>query len=266
MTSIVDSVEIAGEKLPEVRKISSADLDWALAAGWDDFKSKRGDLLFAGLFYPIIGFTAAIFALNADLLVLLFPLLAGVSILGPAVASGFYELARRRESGLPTGWRWFFQPVKGRRRTPIIVLTVCLAAVFVAWMFSAWLIYLFTLGGQTSPGSANIFQQIFTTDAGWTLILIGNLVGFMFAVFTLVFSVVSFPMVVDRPVDAGTAIATSFKATRKNKRAIAGWGLRIAVLLFLGALPLFIGLAVVLPVLGYATWHLYTRLVVRETI
>ena len=106
-------------------------------------------------------------------------------------------------------------------------------------------------------------SRVFTTSQGWTLIVLGNLAGGAFAVATLVFALVSFPMVVDKPVDAGTAVRTSVAAVRKNPREAFGWGLRVAGLLLLGLLPFAIGLAIVLPWLGYATWHLYTRIVVR---
>lgn len=259
--------------LPEVRRIGSDDLRWALAEGWKDFTAKRGDLIFAGLLYPVICFIAAIVTLNEPLLPLFFPLVAGVSIAGPAVASGFYELARRREEGGDQSWWHFFDPLRGRRRTPLVTLIVGLLALFAGWLIAAYAIYgaIFgaqtaysaTFGSQTGVHIADFASRLFSTREGWELILFGNLAGGVFAVVTLVCSVVSFPMVVDKPVDAGVALRTSWKAVRKNPGEIFGWGVRVALLLLIGLIPLAIGLAVVLPWLGYATWHLYTRLVVR---
>lgn len=120
-----------------------------------------------------------------------------------------------------------------------------------------------TIGATAPLRIGDVLGRLFTTPAGWELIVLGNLAGFAFAVATLVFAVVSFPMVVDKPVDAGLAIRTSIAAVKKNPREVFGWGLRVAGLLLIGLLPLAIGLAVVLPWLGYAAWHLYTRLVVR---
>ncbi len=248
---------------PVVRRITQADLNWALAEGWNDFKAKRGDLLFIALLYPVIGIAAAAVALNDRLLPLFFPLVAGLSVLGPAVASGFYEIARRRELGLSSSWFHFLDPLKGRSRTPLVLLTLGLVLIFFAWLAAALAIYQLTLGATGPMTLANGMERLFTTPQGWAMIVVGNLVGFGFAVVTIILTAVSFPMVVDKPVDASTAVATSIRAVRANPTVIASWGLRVALLLALGSLPLFVGLAVVLPVLGYATWHLYTRLVER---
>ena len=246
------------------RRISQNDLRWALGEGWKDFNAKRGDLLVLALLYPLLGFLAAALAFNDTLIPIVFPLIAGVSILGPAVASGLYEIARRREAGQESSWFHFFDPLRGRSRWPLALLTAGLVMLFFAWLVVAGLIYAVTLGANPPAGLSEFVKDLFTTPRGWALILIGNLAGLGFAVATLTLSVVSFPMVVDKPaVDPVTAVETSVRAVRENPGVMAAWGLRVAGLLVLGALPAFIGLAVVLPVLGYATWHLYTRLVER---
>jgi uncharacterized membrane protein len=248
---------------PAVRRITTEDLRWALAEGWADFKEKRGDLLFIGAIYPVVGFFAAMVALNGQLLPLFFPLVAGLALLGPAVSCGFYELARRREEGIDSSWWHFLDPVRGRNGQALVGLTAILLCLFATWLATAWAIYGVTLG-QLQPNGASAFvHDLFSTTQGWTLIVLGNLAGFCFALVAFVLSLVSFAVVVDKPVDATTAIRTSFRAVQANPRIIAGWGLRVAGLLFLGTLPAFVGLALVLPLLGYATWHLYTRLVQR---
>ena len=248
---------------PVVRRIDANDLSWAIAEGWRDFREKRGDLIFAGVLYPLIGLVTAAVFLNNQLLPLLFPLVAGLSILGPAVASGFYELARRREDGEDAGWPHFLDPLRGRSRTALATLTGGLGVLFLGWLACAWAVYQATVGRLDPVGLAGFTDALLHTRQGWTMILLGNLIGGAFAVATLILSVVSFPLVVDKPVDAGTAVLASIRAIRANPGAIAQWGVRIALLLLLGAIPAFIGLAVVLPVLGYATWHLYTRLIER---
>ncbi|MBI4275578.1 MAG: DUF2189 domain-containing protein, partial [Rhizobiales bacterium] len=96
---------------------------------------------------------------------------------------------------------------------------------------------------------------------GWKLILIGNAVGFVFAVVAFTISVVSFPMLLDRNVGAAVAILTSMRAVAANPVTMAAWGVIVAALLVIGCLPVFVGLAVVMPVLGHSTWHLYRRVV-----
>lgn len=265
MTSTLDATATSAPPtdLPKIRRIGASDLNWALAEGWRDFTAKRGDLIFLGLLYPVICFVAVAVAFSEPLLPLLFPLVAGLSIAGPAVASGFYELARRREEGRDSSWWHFLDPLNGRSRVPLALLTFGIAVLFVAWLAVAYAIYGATFGAGAPLQAKDVFAQLFSTRHGWELIVLGNLAGGVFAVITLVVAIVSFPMVVDQPVDAATAVRTSIKAVRENPGEVFGWGVRVAALLLLGLIPAAIGLAVVLPWLGYATWHLYTRLVVR---
>ena len=117
------------------------------------------------------------------------------------------------------------------------------------------------------PPSIRVFLgQLFGTPEGWTMMLIGNLLGFAYAVVALTLTWVTLPMLVDRPLDSWTAISTSIRAVAANPMMAARWGLTVAVLLVAGSIPAFVGLAVVLPRLGYATWHLYTRIVDREAL
>jgi len=249
-------------KAHEVRAIGAADLRSALREGWADFMEHRGDLIFAGVIYPLIGFVAAIVALRGSLIHLLFPLIAGIGLLGPAVAIGFYELARRREQGLPSDWSHFLDVSRRPAFDSIIIVGALLLVIFCAWLITAAALYMWLIG--PAPETVGAFlTRLFTTPEGWALIVLGNLAGLAFAAATLTVSVVSMPMLVDKDVDARTAIDTSVNAVMANKGAMLRWGLIVAALLVLGSIPVFVGLAVVLPVLGYATWHLYTKLVVR---
>ncbi len=246
-----------------VLSIGSDDLRWALVQGWDDFKAKRGDIIMLPIIYAVAGVAAAWFAFNAQLFPLIFPLAAGFALVGPVAASGFYEIARRRESGLESGWWHFLDPMKGRSRLPIATLTIMLAAIFLLWMMVAQGIYDATLGqrGPTTPD--DFIRDLFGTGEGLTLIIIGNAAGALFATVTLAVAAISFPMVVDKSTDPTTAVLTSIAVFRRNPGTMIMWGIRVAAILFAAALPLFVGLMVALPVLGYATWHLYTRAVQR---
>ena len=249
-----------------IREIGLQDLRIAMAQGWGDFLSKRGDIVFIGLVYPVAVVLAAVYAFHASILPLIFPLIAGSVLFGPAVASGFYELARRRERHLDTRWRHFFDVLRGPAAFQLFALTSIVVLLFLLWLCAAWVIYSLTLGsaGTGSTGSVSEFlNEVLTTSAGWQMILFGNLVGFGFAVLVLAVSVISFPMLIDQPVPMGIALRTSLRVVRKSPVTVAAWGLIVVLLLTLGALPALVGLAIVFPVLGYATWHLYTRAVVR---
>ncbi len=246
-----------------IRKITTDDLRWALREGWSDFQDKRGDLIFVALLYPLIGIIAATVAMGGVMQPLFFPLVAGISIFGPAAASGFYEMAKRREEGNDASWRHFFDPLLGRRGSTIVMLTIGLAAIFAAWLGAAFAIYAVTMGPDFPMNAADFVRRIFTTPEGWAMIVIGNLAGGVLALIVLLTTVVSFPMAVDRDVEAGHAVETSIRAVRLNWSVMLHWGARVACILALASIPAFIGLAVALPVLGYATWHLYTRLIAR---
>lgn len=248
-----------------IRTLGFDDLRIALRQGWDDFLAKRGDLVFLGFIYPVIVALAIMSASEMSILPLIFPLVAGAILLGPAFASGFYELARRREAGLDSRWRHFLDVIRKPGGSALIDLTCVLTLLFMVWMATAWFIYHITL--ENVPGSVSsvgaFLSAVFGTSEGWRMIVLGNLAGFCFALLTLAVSVVSFPMAVDRPVSWGVAMRTSFRVAWHNPVTVAAWGLMVVAMLFVGALPALVGLAVVLPVLGYATWHLYTRAVVR---
>lgn len=253
------------EEEVSIRAIDLHDLRVSLSQGWEDFLSKRGDLVFIGFIYPVVVILAALLVSRASVLPLIFPLVAGSILLGPAVATGFYELARRRENGLDTRWRHFFDVMHGPAAFQLIGLTAIVSLLFVLWISLAWAIYSATIGsGMMQVATVSqFFEAVLGTAAGWKMIVAGNLVGLGFAAIVLAISVVSFPMLVDRPVGLGIAMRTSLRVARKSPFTVAVWGLIVVGLLVLGALPALVGLAVVFPVLGYATWHLYTRAVVR---
>lgn len=264
----IDSARPAGtpaRQIP-VRRISTKDVNLSLREGLNDFLAMRGDLIFVGLLYPLIGFAAAILSANAPLMPFFLPVAAGVGLLGPVAAIGFYELARRREAGQSSNWQHFFDVRKRPAIDDIGVVIGLLLALFAAWLITAGILYVM-LFGWTAPSSIGSFvAAVFTTPRGWALIAAGLVAGAVFAWIVLAMSVASLPMLVDSDVDAADAIAASWRAANANKAEMLRWGLIVAGLLVLGSIPLFIGLAFVLPWLGYATWHLYTRLIDRGAV
>ncbi|WP_395623487.1 DUF2189 domain-containing protein [Sphingomonas daechungensis] len=249
-----------------VRRITIADANAALHEGWADFMEMRGDLIFVGLIYVLVGLVAATAIMGGALLPLLFPIVAGVGLLGPIAALGFYEMARRRESGLHSNWQHFLDVRKRPGIDEISAVAALLLGIFVVWIFVASALYI-ALFGWWEPDSIGAFvSRVFTTPEGWALIVIGNAIGLAFSALVLGLSVVSLPMLVDCDISASEAVSTSWRAARENPGVMLRWGIIVAALLVLGSIPLFVGLAVVLPWLGYATWHLYTKLVDRSAI
>jgi uncharacterized membrane protein len=246
---------------PLIKKIGVSDLKKVLLKGLEDFNEKPSHLIFLGILYPIATLVAALTAAKSELLPLVFPLISGFALIGPLAAIGLYELSRRREKGLDMSWNHAFQVIWSPSIGAIMALSLLLCVIYLAWLGAALGIYRMIFGDEM-PGSVMDFaRQVFTTSAGWTLIIVGCGVGFLYAVFVLAIAAVSFPMLVDRPVSVMTAIQTSVRAFLTNPGTMLVWGLMVAILLIVGALPIFAGLAVVMPVLGHATWHLYRRVV-----
>ena len=249
-----------------IRKIGLHDLRVALRQGWDDFLDRRGDLILIGVIYPIGVFFAVLFAFKISILPIVFPLFAGSALLGPVVATGYYEIARRRENHIDARWSHFFDVIKGPSGFGIFSLSTVLFLLFVVWVLAAYAIYLATMGKvppDTVRTAGDFIRSVFATSEGLRMLTIGNLTGMGFALVALSISICSFPMLVDKPVKWTTALRTSVRVAWANPFATIAWGFAVTALLVLGAIPAFIGLAVVLPVLGYSTWHLYTRAVVR---
>ena len=281
--SIAQSSDDSGADLarPVVRDIHFRDLLDALAKGFDDFKAVPTHLIFLILIYPIIMLILSRVAAGQEMLPLVFPLFAGYTLVGPLIAIGMYELSRRREMGLDISRLHLFDVLKSKSLGAIVALGLVLTIVYFAWLMAALALYKSTFGGGLPESIATLFVQlitfdlsttgpqsigqfaveIITTRAGWTLVLVGSGIGLVFAIVVLALSAVSFPMLLDRQVGAWTAAQTSIRVVMANPMSMGLWGVIVAVTLVVGSLPIFVGLAIVLPVLGHATWHLYRTVV-----
>ena len=250
--------------LPEIRRIAAHDLHIALRKGLDDFRTYRTDVMVLCIIYPLVGLLLARVAFGYDLLPLLFPLASGFSLIGPIAAIGLYEMSRRREQGienvaLPDALSVVRSPGFGA----IFALGALLFAIFLLWLTAAMGLYNLTLGPKPPESIEAFATSVFTTTPGWILIAAGMGVGFLFALLVLAISVVSFPLLLDRSVPMRTAIATSMRAVAVNPGPMALWGLIVAGGLLIGSIPLLLGLIIIVPILGHATWHLYRRVVGR---
>jgi uncharacterized membrane protein len=255
----------ATRELPAVRTIMPSDLREALAKGVDDFRAMPTHVIFLSLIYPIAGLAIARWTFGYDIAPMLYPLLAGFALIGPFAAVGLYELSRRRETGLDTSWRHAFDIVHSPSLWSIIALGLLLLAIFGVWLAVAHGLYVAHFGeGERPIALAEFVRRIFSTPEGHNLILRGNAIGLLFALASFALSAVSFPLLLDRNVGMATAIVTSIRVILKNPLTMALWGLIVALGLAIGSLPFLFGLAVVMPILGHATWHLYRKVVVPD--
>jgi uncharacterized membrane protein len=245
--------------VPAVQRITTADLRDVLRRGFEDFGAYRTDVIFLCLLYPIVGLVLSRLIWGYGMVPLLFPLASGFALIAPFFAVGLYEMSRRRELGINAGWADAFGVATSPALGSIMGLGLILLALFGMWLGAAHILWLVTLGPEPPVSLEAFAQDVLTTRAGWTMAIVGVAAGFVFALAVLVLSAVSFPLLLDRDVGLGTAIATSIEVVRKNPGPMALWGVIIAGMLVLGTIPLLLGLAIVFPVLGHATWHLYRK-------
>ena len=246
---------------PTVRQITIAEVFDALRRGLDDFWEKPSHYVFLCLIYPVMGLVLITWSSGGNALQLIYPLITGFALLGPLAAIGLYEISRRRELNLDSSWTHALEVRNSPAIPAIIAVGAMLLAIFVAWLLAAQALYQW-LYGASAPASFTAFlADVFTTQRGWTLIILGNVIGFVFALVVLSTTVVAFPILLDRDVGATAAIQTSARAMMANPVPVLVWGLIVAAALVAGSIPLFAGLAVVIPVLGHSTWHLYRKLV-----
>jgi uncharacterized membrane protein len=244
---------LTGESLsparPVVRRITPSDLYQALSRGVDDFMAMPSHAVFLCAIYPILGLFLIAMTLDNSLLPL------------AVAAIGLYELSRRREAGLETTSMHAFDVRHSPALPAILALGVIFMTIFFVWLAVAEAIYVANFG-YGGPGDLQQFaHNVLFTSSGWTMIVVGTFVGFLFAVAVLSIGAISFPMLLDRDVGAAVAVATSLRVIAANPGTMALWGFIVAALLVIGSIPFFVGLTVVMPVLGHATWHLYRKAV-----
>lgn len=242
-----------------VRDLHISDLTDSLRLGWEDFKAIPTHAIMLVLIYPILGLVLARLTMGYSVLPLLFPMAAGFALLGPFAALGLYELSRRRERGEEPTASQALGVLQSPSFGAMLSLGVILMVLFGVWIACAQAIYVATFGYEPAAGIPDFLGQIFSSARGMTLIIVGCGVGFLFALVALCISAVSFPYMLDRHATAPEAMLASLRVVTHNPVTMAIWGFIVAALLVLGTIPFFLGLTVVIPVLGHATWHLYRK-------
>jgi len=261
MSTITHSTHASSEQVP-VRQIQFSDLLDSISKGIDDFRAKPTHLLFLAVIYPLATLGAALVMAQEGLLPVIYPVISSFFLIGPIVALGMYEFSRRRERGENTTWRQGFNFLKSPAIGEIAVLGIMLIAVFLLWLTAAMTIYESTIAMDHPHTVVQFVNDLLTTPAGWTMIVVGNVVGLFFALKAFAIGVISFPLLLDRHVSVGVAVSASIRAVVNNPLIMLTWGAVIVGSLLIGAVPLLVGIAIVFPVLGHATWHLYRKVVV----
>lgn len=255
------STDVQSSLNPVIHSLKTADLSEILKLGAADFFAKPTHGVFITLIFGLIALFTALIGLGENFMPLLFPMIAGTAIIGPLAASGLYELSRRREKGLDYSWYHVFDVIHAPSRGGIAAMGLVLAILFAAWLMTAKLLYGVFFTGAHPTTLVAMIQQVFSTSAGWGLLIVGSAIGFIYSVVVYAATIVSLPMMLHYKTSLGRAVLTSLRAVLQNWRAMAAWYCIVVALMLLGSLPLLLGLAIIVPILGHATWHLYRKLV-----
>jgi uncharacterized membrane protein len=249
-----------------IRKIGVRELWTSLQEGYEDFNAKPSFGIFLVVIYPLFALLLTLFVLRRNLHHLVFPMLAGLTLLGPLASVALFAMSRRRERGLDLSWRSAFDFVHSSAFAPIAALSVVMTLLYAAWLAMAQFIYVGLFGADPPASLVAFLTEVTTTRHGGALVVYGVGVGAIFAFTALAISVFAFPLLLDKPTTSITAVSTSIRAVTTNFIVMLIWGVIVVALLAVGASLLLIGLAAVLPILGHATWHLYRKVVEPEAL
>lgn len=236
--------------------LTLSDIRSVLHAGWQDFRRAPQFGLFFSAVYVIGGF--AMLWLGAGHVTWVLATSLGFPLLAPFAAAGLYEVSRRLEQGAPLDWSAILGVVWHERTRQLPLLGALIVVFFLFWTFLAHMIFALFMGLSTMTNVGSSYE-VFLTANGLTMIAVELGVGAVMAFLLFGLTVTSLPMVLDREVDFITAMLTSLSVVRANLGVMLVWAGLIAVLSFAALIPMFLGLMIVLPVLGHATWHLYRR-------
>lgn len=242
----------------EIRALVPADLAASLRAGWQDLARAPAYGLFFSAVYVAGGWLLWWALTTTGQVWWTIPVTLGFPLLGPFIAVGFYEISRRLEAGQPLDWPGVLGVILRQKDRQIPPLAAVIVVFFLFWNFLAHMIFALFMGLQVMTNISTSYQA-FLTPNGLAMIAMGSVVGAAFSALLFSMTVVALPMLLDREVDFVTAMLTSLGVVARNPGVMLGWGLLIAVLLFVAMLPAFLGLFLVLPLLGHASWHLYRR-------
>ena len=249
---------------PTIQVIGVSDINEAWEQGLRDFRAAPAYGLVLGGVYAAAGILLVLGVAALGLSYLIYPLAAGFVFIGPFAAVGLYEVSRRREANMALTWRAVVGVIVEQRHRQLAWMGLVTVFFFIVWMYQVQLLIALLLGTHTFASVHEFLLALTATPEGILFLLLGNGIGMLLSLVLFLVTFVSFPLLLDRDVDFVTAMITSVRATITNPLPAIGWAITIVLLLILASLPFFLGLVIVLPILGHTTWHLYRKLVVSE--
>lgn len=243
--------------VPPMGEVTFDMLGEALRRGWSDFKRAPFFGFVFAAFYIVLGWIMAGVTWATGQSYWLIFAAVGYPLIGPFAAVGLYETSRRIEQGRPLDMYRIFGVIRGQGKRQLPSISAIIIFMFLFWFFIAHMIFALFMGLSTMTNVSTSFEVYLTTN-GLMMLGIGTVVGAGFSLLLYMITVISLPLLLDREVDFVTAMITSFTVVASNFVPMIAWGAFIAALTLVAMIPMFLGLFVVLPLLGHATWHLYS--------
>lgn len=248
--------------IPDVNALGIDDLKECLNKGLSDFRHAPLFGLFFGGIYAFGGILIVQSFIVFEKGWLIYPVMVGFPLIGPFVAVGLYDVSRRREAGMPLPWNEVLSVISLQTGRQLPYMAFVMLFIFWIWIYQVRLLIALFLGRMSFPDFGAFFELIASTPEGWLFIGVGHVVGAFFALLLFSLTVISIPMILDRDVDFITGMITSVKTVMKSPLVMLSWGVFVTLAVMASFVPLFLGLLVVLPVLGHTTWHIYKKAVI----
>lgn len=248
---------VVAPRAPKLRVVGFGDIAEALRRGVQDFLRAPLYGLFFGGVYAVGGVAIYAFLTIYDMAWMIIPIAIGFPLIGPFVAAGCYEVSRRIAKGQPLSWRAVLLTVFHQRERQLGWMAFVVLFILWVWMYQVRLLIALFMGFSASASLDKFLMLVVSTPGGLMFLAVGSAIGLVLALVLFTTTVFAMPMLLDTEIDFVTAMITSIKGVLASPVTMLGWGVLVTAATLIALAPVFLGLLVVLPVLGHATWHLY---------